>query len=352
MATGNIRGGKRNYARPTLPITSTATTSADTSSVAIAYTPATLGAAATSYVITADNPPVTVTRTVTTSGTNVSITPGGTYAVTIAGQNYNGLGPALTINNALVIPSVYDLAQTFNASGTYTIPTGITKLAGYAIGAGGGGGGSNAGGGGSYGSSGGGGGSGAIVGFIDFTVTSGQTVTVTVGTGGNAGATGNAGGVGGASIVAYGGTDIATANGGTGGNGGTGSGGGGGSASSNVASPVTIAGMTGGRGTNQNSPAPQNGSLQSSNTNITGSSNIIGLLPSNTDYGSGAGGAVRFVADTNGAGGSGNSVGDSQVTNASNGIGSGGSGGAGGYYNSPAVVGQAGFRGQVILYIQ
>jgi hypothetical protein len=51
MATGNIRGGKRNYARPTAPPTSTATTSADTTNVTIAFTPSTLGPAATSYVV-------------------------------------------------------------------------------------------------------------------------------------------------------------------------------------------------------------------------------------------------------------------------------------------------------------
>jgi hypothetical protein len=42
MATGNIRGGKRNYARPTPPPTSTATTSADTTTVTVTYTPSTL----------------------------------------------------------------------------------------------------------------------------------------------------------------------------------------------------------------------------------------------------------------------------------------------------------------------
>ena len=42
MATGNIRGGKRNYAKITSPTTTTATTSADTTNVTITYTPSTL----------------------------------------------------------------------------------------------------------------------------------------------------------------------------------------------------------------------------------------------------------------------------------------------------------------------
>ena len=68
MATGNIKGGKRNYARPTSPSTSTATTAADTTNVTIAYTPSTLGPAATSYVFTATSTSVgasTVTQTLT-----------------------------------------------------------------------------------------------------------------------------------------------------------------------------------------------------------------------------------------------------------------------------------------------
>ena len=75
----------------------------------------------------------------------------------------------------------------------------------------------------------GGGGSGAIVGFKDYTVTGGQTVTIVVGDAGAAGngstanntignITGNSGGSGGASTITVGNTLIATANGGGGGN--------------------------------------------------------------------------------------------------------------------------------------
>jgi hypothetical protein len=353
MATGNIKGGKRNYAKPTTPLSGTANFTADSPNVTVTYNPSTLGPQANSYLVTATSNTQTVTGTITSSGSNVVVYPGGTYAITVAGQNYNGTGTALTVSNSLEVPSTYIAAAAFNASGTYTIPSGITAIAGYSIGAGGGGGGSNGGGPSNYGSSGGGGGSGAIVGFKDFTVTAGQTVTVTVGTGGTAGSAGGAGGAGGSSIIAYGGTDLATANGGNGGNAGVGNGGSGGTGSSNVAGAITISGMTGGRGANSNSAAPQGGFAQSSNTNITGSANIIPLLPSNNAYGSGTGGSVRFVADSlSGAGGSGNSNVANGVVNASTGVGSGGAGGYAGYHNSPANVGYAGFRGQVVLYFK
>ncbi len=116
MATGNIRGGKRNYARPTAPSTSTATTAADTTNVSVSFTPSTLGPAATSYLVTATSTTApTTSYTLTTSPTTVVLQTGATYTVNIAGQNYNGLGAAFAAATGLVIPSTYQLAQTFNA---------------------------------------------------------------------------------------------------------------------------------------------------------------------------------------------------------------------------------------------
>jgi hypothetical protein len=65
MATGNIRGGKRNYARPTSPSTVTATASTTALEATVSYTPSTLGPAATSYVITGSS---------TDGGATVSLT--------------------------------------------------------------------------------------------------------------------------------------------------------------------------------------------------------------------------------------------------------------------------------------
>ena len=52
MATGNIRGGKRNYARPTPPSAASATASISAVEATVTYTPSTsgVGPAATSFV--------------------------------------------------------------------------------------------------------------------------------------------------------------------------------------------------------------------------------------------------------------------------------------------------------------
>ena len=141
MATGNIKGGKRNYAKVTNPTTSSAATSADTTSVTVTFTPSTLGPAATSFLATGTSTNgTTVTATITTSPTTVTgFTGGATYNVNFVGRNYNGSSPEVQIGTALAIPLVYSLAETFNANGTYTVPTGVTNIAAYVFGAGGGG---------------------------------------------------------------------------------------------------------------------------------------------------------------------------------------------------------------------
>jgi hypothetical protein len=52
MATGNIRGGKRNYARPGKPTTVTPVASTSTSSISVTLTVPTVGPVPTSYTIT------------------------------------------------------------------------------------------------------------------------------------------------------------------------------------------------------------------------------------------------------------------------------------------------------------
>jgi hypothetical protein len=315
MATGNIKGGKRNYARPTTPTTSTVTIPNTSERViSIAFTPSTLGPQATSYdfLATKTSDGATQAATITTSGTTVTILAGGAYTATLSGKNYNGAGAGLSIGT-FTVPEGYALLGTYNATETVTLGAGITKIAAYVIGAGGGGGGG--GGGGTWlqpgvGAPGGGGGSGGIVGFVDQTVTPSTTVGITIGAAGTAGTRGFGqnnnsvggndgvnGGAGGASTVAYGGNTIATANGGGGGNkgnkspnvgsnGNAGSGGSAGTASSNVAGANTVTGATGGAGSVSSTAGA--GGQQTSNSNIS-NAEVTAILPSNTGFGGGGG---------------------------------------------------------------
>jgi cytoskeletal protein RodZ len=75
MATGNIKGGKRNYARPTTPTTVTATASTTATEATVSYTPSTVGPAATSYVITGTSTNGgTTTTTISTSQSSSTVT--------------------------------------------------------------------------------------------------------------------------------------------------------------------------------------------------------------------------------------------------------------------------------------
>ena len=376
MATGNIRktGGKRNYAKPTTPpSTASASTVAETTSVNISFTGPTapfLGPQPLSYRVTGTaTDGATVSTTIFTSPTTVSGFSGASsYDIVVSSENYNGVGAALVAATGLVIPTIYSLALNTTSTTTYTVPTGVKKIAAYVIGAGGSGG---SGGQGSSnpnnnGGGAGGGGSGAIVGFKDFSVTSGQTVTITIGAGGS-------GGSGGTSIVAYGGTNIATAVGGSGGNSGSqsaafshgarGNGGSGGTGTSNVAGAVLVTGITGGNGASDLSPgfSASAGAVQTSSSNIT-DNQITAILPSNNVYGSGGGGGVRGNrTGAAGAGGGGTGASGQQNSNVNTGgtsataVAAGGGGGVGGrgahFSYNDNVAGFNGFAGQVILYI-
>lgn len=359
----DTRPHKRNFSRPTAPSTATATTIADTTSINVSYTAATVGPTATSFLVTGTSTTgVTVSTSITTSPTTVTGFSGGaTYNVTIAGQNYNGLGTTLTAGTGLSIPLVYGLQATYNTSGTYTVASGITKIAAYIISGGGGGGGGSAHE--SFYPSGGGGGGGAgIVGFKDFSVTAGQTVTITVGAAGVKGNAigsnsgwrpGNSGGTGGISKITYGGVDIGTSNGGSGGNTSVnnslenGAGGAGGTGSSNVAGAITITGPQGGRpGNYYNSQNSLSGSTQSSNSNLSAGNNVTAIVPSNTKYGSGGGGG-SFNGPQSGAGGGGAG---GAPGSAATGVGAGG-GGGNAFQGNAAQDGGAGAAGEIILYI-
>lgn len=137
------------------------------------------------------------TKSTITAGTNISVTntAGG---ITIANTASGGLGGM----------------QVFTANGTFTIPSGVTNVKVTIVGGGGGGAsGSSAGGG-------GGAGGGACIKFLTG-LTSGNTLSVTVGSAGSGGSSGyyNSGGTGGTSSVASGTQTITTlsATGGAGG---------------------------------------------------------------------------------------------------------------------------------------
>lgn len=142
----------------------------------------------------------TVTRVAPGTGlTGGAITGSGTLAVDVgstAGKivQLDGAGklPALDASQLTSLPVPFGNMQVFNASGTFNVPAGVTKVFVQAWGAGGGGGG------GTVLAAGGGGGGGAYgAGFV--TVSAGSSVTVTIGTGGAAGGAGAVGTVGGAS---------------------------------------------------------------------------------------------------------------------------------------------------------
>jgi hypothetical protein len=92
-------------------------------------------------------------------------------------------------------------AQVFTSNGTFTIPTGVTKLKITVVGGGGGGGGGTVGGGGGAG--------GAAISYLS-SLTPGNTLSVTIGASGTGGASGVAGTDGGTSSVASGTQSITT----------------------------------------------------------------------------------------------------------------------------------------------
>jgi hypothetical protein len=197
-------------------------------------------------------------------------------------------------------------SQTFTSSGTFTVPTGVSKVMVSAHGGGGGGGGG-------YGTSitaGGGGGVGFIPQIIN--VTSGQAITVIIGSGGAGGLSGGgAGAVGGSTF--FGSTEFKGGNGG---------------------------GQTfGGMSLFSGGAAKQKGSNSS---NYSG-----GAIPTNTFIGGGGGAGS---GGNGGQAGGVNSSGMSQNGQAGQGYGAGGGGGAVmAVSGSPYCIGGAGYQGILIV---
>lgn len=142
----------------------------------------------------------------------------------------------------------------FTTSGTFTVPSNVTKMAVLCVG-GGGAGGWDAGGSSSSNVTGAGGGGGGALAWANIDCSAGQTFTVTVGSGGNGVYTGDGGDGGNSSVVRDSDSlNICTANGGSGGgrssqHGGSGSGGSGGTRSHGThADILTTGGGNGGSG--------------------------------------------------------------------------------------------------------
>jgi hypothetical protein len=316
--------------------------------VSIPFTAAaTGGSAITSYTVVS-SPSIALS----TSGTSSPLTVTGTFAdntaytFTIAAVNANGTSLASSSSSSVTPKLAYALAQTFNASGSYTIPSGKTKIAAWVVGAGGGGAGGRRP---SQGGSGGhGGAGGAVVGFKDYAVSAGSVYNITIGAGGGAGpgGTGNSAqnnaNSGGTTNFATPNVTLVTANGGTYGkptSDGPGQNtspnsyyynerGPGGSISNNitVSTQTTGTSLYGGPGYAWLGNYAVNGGAGGAGTGQSLTMTLDGL------------GTVNFAAGGGGGAGAGGTVGASQFASLSGGSGGagagGGSGGAGGNVSS------------------
>lgn len=183
--------------------------------------------------------------------------------------------------------------DTYTASGSWTVPVGVTSVTVELWGAGGGGGGSA-----TNKNGGSGGGSGAYV-SRTVTVTSGNNFPFTIGTGGNGGAAADGTGVdGGNSTITIGGFSL-TANGGTGGAGNEGTPGSGGTASGGTTNTPGNNGGTGGNSGADGGDAPNGGTGGTGGTNgVGGAGNTPGGGGGGGEQGAGGAGArgeIRFT---------------------------------------------------------
>lgn len=228
------------------------------------------------------------TGTGATSPITVSGMTGGTsYTFTVTATNANGTSLASSASASIAASIVG--TSTFNASGNFAVPAGITTISYIVTGGGGGGGG------GSYYRGGGGGGGGGYQ-TSNASVTPSTNLVITVGGGGNGGAGGDNGGGGNAGGNSILGTVGITSGGGGGGGGGTqsGYGGGGGAAGSGGGSNA------GGTSVKTEPPTQSfgaGGNSQGSGVG-TGGSGGQNYWPSNTPPGGGAGGSGGRVTIT------------------------------------------------------
>lgn len=171
---------------PDAPVIGTATDTMVGNQVSIAITSQnTGGSAITNYAYSTDGVNYTTLSPAQTSGPIVisGLTNNQAYTFRLKAINANGTSEASSVSNSVTPTASFVLAQTFNSSGSYTIPAGTTKFAVYAIG------------GGTSGiQDGAGGAGGSAAGVIVNSPSIGTTYNVTVGAGGS-GNSGVSGGV-------------------------------------------------------------------------------------------------------------------------------------------------------------
>jgi len=320
---------------PQAPVVGTATQTGNTTATLTFSAPASNGnSTITSYTATSSPGGITSTLNQAGSGTFTitGLSPSTAYTFTITATNANGTSLPSAASNSITTTYVYALAQTYNSSTTYTVPSGVNRVAVWAFGPGSaGGGGSNA----FAGNGGGGGAGGGLVGFKDYAVNSGQQFAVSVGSSGGTSSFGN----------------LATmAN----------------SGSSNVAGHVLQSGGGGGGQGNSNGGGydktpPNAGGTINTNLNLS-----VSGIPDYGASGGGGGGAAGayFYGATGGAaggtprGGAGGASarGGNEGYAASPGTagtapgGGGGGGGGGSQSQYAAASGGAGGQGQVLVY--
>jgi hypothetical protein len=138
-ATSSASGSVTSTTTPDAP-TSVSASATSATVATISFTPpvGTGGSAITGYTIVS-SPSISIT---TQAGTTSPLTATGTFAgntaytFTIAAINANGTGTASSATNSIAPNATYDLSQTFNSSGTYTVPAGKSKVAVVMVGGG------------------------------------------------------------------------------------------------------------------------------------------------------------------------------------------------------------------------
>jgi hypothetical protein len=307
----NLTGKKYNDASagatkiPDLPQVPTSPIATGAAEPTVTLTPALRGGAASSYVIDNDfngttwsSSNTTVTATGLTPGTQLRFR---VKAVNSSGESqYSGY-------TATVGVSGWALAQTFNSTANWTVPTGVTKIGVVVIG--GGGNGASAG----PGFNSGAGGRGAAAGgWYDYSVSSGTNYLVTVGAAGGTSSFGN--------LLSAGPNGTATTN-----------------VNTNAVLRASVSGGGGGSGLNGWAFAAQNsnGNIALSFPSPLGTQNFI--------YGGGGGGASNGTGPSYGGG---SPYGGGAPGGSANGPGGGGGGAT---INNPNAFG-AGGAGQVFVY--
>ena len=137
-ATGNSlsSAASNSITATTVPQAPTIGTATDAynGKISVAFTAGATGGKSVTY--TATSSPGSVTGTGTSPITVSGLTVGTSYTFTVTAANANGSSSASSASSSATSTSEYELLQTYSSSGSFTVPTGITKLAVVGIGSG------------------------------------------------------------------------------------------------------------------------------------------------------------------------------------------------------------------------